>query len=423
MKTTSIKAALLCCAVSFITFSCDKEDTLNELEASSSREVSTEAESRQVVLTEKAAALTSESGESTSDAVTQQWLEVLAGRAVSPTECAPTALNAAIRPYVLQFGEHEWEWYSYLALLNQLYAGYLDNSSQHFGAAGELTDFAAKHKRNLESFWSMANQVALIGQHNSTLLNRDAIAQIYMAFVGAPSATAYKWADEDIELGMKPSQVFQTTPLLSLDGFATTGKRIVIGDGIIKVLNDAGTDSKVAFAGVLAHEWGHQVQFKNFKSWFGVEFNKYPYTAEGTRLMELEADVLTGYYLTHKRGATYNWKDAAQFLQLFYNIGDCSFTSEGHHGTPNQRMAAARLGWVIAKVTYPVGHILTADEVHALFNAAFNDILANTIESTDVYASLKSADLKNMYTKILGYEEELTAIASGALDQSSIENL
>ena len=60
-----------------------------------------------------------------------------------------------------------------------------------------------------------------------------------------------------------------------------------------------------------------------------------------TRYTELMADAYSAYYLTHKRGAAMNRHRVAGFLEVFYQIGDCAYTNNGHHGTPNQRMNAA----------------------------------------------------------------------------------
>lgn len=52
------------------------------------------------------------------------------------------------------------------------------------------------------------------------------------------------------------------------------------------------------------------------------------------------ADAMSASFLTHKRGAAMNRKRVEQFLEVFFQIGDCAFDNPGHHGTPNQRMAA-----------------------------------------------------------------------------------
>ena len=75
------------------------------------------------------------------------------------------------------------------------------------------------------------------------------------------------------------------------------------------------------------------------------------------------------------------------------------------------------------QVTFPKGNILSADELHSLYLAGYKDIIANTIESTEAYASLKSAHLKNIYTSVLKYEKELNGIAAGKMNKQKIENL
>jgi hypothetical protein len=70
------------------------------------------------------------------------------------------------------------------------------------------------------------------------------------------------------------------------------------------------------------------------------------------------------------------WKRVKQFLQVFFNIGDCSFTSTNHHGTPTQRMAAAQWGYSLADNAHKQGHILTAEAFAALFDAQLPYLVA-----------------------------------------------
>ena len=84
---------------------------------------------------------------------------------------------------------------------------------------------------------------------------------------------------------------------------------------------------------------------------------------------------MAAYYMTHKRGATYNWKRVEQFFTLFFQIGDCGFDSDGHHGTPLQRMAAAQLGYETANQTQKQGHIMSPQELHEIFVASLSNLL------------------------------------------------
>ncbi|WP_303311962.1 hypothetical protein [Hymenobacter sp. BT730] len=420
MKLKSFTLALICGGLGFATVSCDKE----EVAATANPKTGLKAgATSQMVIGEgnlklDKTTLAASKFDCSFGAFGNAVLDPSLANAVVKSPCGPTPFNYALSPYVAQFGDLEWEWYDLMATIAQYYT-YFDTSAQYFGADGSLTNFADKHKRNLESFWNMPGEITLKGQHTKTLQNRDAIAAVYINATTATTAEAYENADYLIENVIKPSTAFQNSPLLSLDGFATTGKMIVIGDGIVQIMTDAGVDRNVTFAGILGHEWAHQVQFKNYTQWYGPRVN----TAEQTRKTELEADVFSSYYLTHKRGATYNWKSAAEFFELFYNIGDCSFTSTGHHGTPNQRLAASRLGWIIAQEVKPMGHILSANDMHSLFMAALNNIIENKIDSSAAFASLKDAQLKAVYGNVLQHEKELKSIMNGELSQEAIENL
>ncbi|ARS34752.1 hypothetical protein CA264_04455 [Pontibacter actiniarum] len=412
--------ALLCGGVGFLTVSCDKEDAgaLVEPQAGFKSASATNLVAGEGNFRIDASALASAKFDCSYDAFSKGLLATYGSDAVEPSACGTTPFNSSITPYARQFGALEWEWYDLMTQLNQLYM-YVDASNQSFGVDGHLTNYAAKHKRNLESFWNMPGEITLKGQHTSTLQNRDAIAAVYLNFTTLNEAQAYGNADYLIANVIEPSEAFKTSPLLSFDGFATTGDLIVIGDGIVQVMTDAGVDEKVTFAGILAHEWGHQVQFNNYTKWYGQRVS----TPEATRKTELEADVFSSYYMTHKRGATYNWKRAAEFFELFYNIGDCSFTSAGHHGTPNQRLAASRLGWIIAQETQPMGHVLTADELHTIFMAALNSVIDNKIDSSEALANLSTPQMKAVYGKVLNHKAELQQIASGAIEQSQVKNL
>jgi hypothetical protein len=297
-----------------------------------------------------------------------------AGEAVAPGECSATHFDKVVSGYLSEFGSFESEMYPEYATVNQLSAIF-DRSTQYFGANGEYTKLVTKQQRKLESFWNMPAQVRINGQHNSTMNDRDKIASVYITFSNATPEAAYEVADQLIAINNE-STVFIETPLISFDAFATTSKLIVLGDGLIHALKQAGVDDDIAVEGVISHEWGHQVQFINSKKWYGFTADERPQTAEVTRQMELEADFFSAYFLTHKHGGTYNWKKVAEFSELFFNIGDCDFTNTGHHGTPRQRLAAAALGYITALQTTPKGHILTPSQLHEIFMKRLKSLVA-----------------------------------------------
>jgi len=88
--------------------------------------------------------------------------------------------------------------------------------------------------------------------------------------------------------------------------------------------------SGASVVAIMAHEFGHLAQFKQgFR-----ETGKRP---------ELHADFMAGWYL-NLRGR-YAWTNLMPTLKVFYEIGDYQFNSPGHHGTPQERLAAAQAGF------------------------------------------------------------------------------
>lgn len=292
--------------------------------------------------------------------------------AVVPSPCGLTPFDAVISESVSSnIDALGFEWFFDYADMNFFYT-LTDESPQYFGANGEYTNLVKKITRNLELFWDMRNEVSVRGQHNSTLDDKDKIIEILTFWYGFPEPLAAFYADFFVDFINVESTFLVETPLLSFDGFAIAlggllgqGDLIVIGDGIVELLSESGVEDKVVWNGIMAHEWAHHIQFNNFPVWYpdGAADNE----PEATRTTELEADYFTGYYLTHKRGGTYNWKRVEDFLELFFNIGDCGFTSSGHHGTPIQRLRAAYKGFELAKEAQVNGHILPEDEVHSRF--------------------------------------------------------
>ena len=305
--------------------------------------------------------------------------------AVVPSECRFTPFDVAIsESYFSNIDELGEEWRRDYADLNFYYT-LTDESTQYFGSEGQYTNLVKKITRKLEGFWNMRNEVDVRGQHNATLDDEEKIVGILTFWYGFPQDLAESYADYFVNFINVNSTFLIESPFVSLDGFAIhldglfdQGDIIVIGDGLVELATDAGVEDKVVWNGIMAHEWAHQIQFNNQGTWSypGVDLTD---PAEDTRSTELEADFFTGYYLTHKRGGTYNWKRVSEFLELFFNIGDCSFTSSGHHGTPLQRMEAARLGYELAKSAKKNGHILSENHVHDIFVSSLSRIVGEPV--------------------------------------------
>lgn len=258
-------------------------------------------------------------------------------------------------------------------IINQIAAYGEDKNTDYFGANGEYTNYVKNRVRSLEKFWDMPDLVTVNGQHIETLEDLDFIRSVYENYSTA--------TEEEITEILAIAETFNSAsdqipenPFYAADGFATFDRFIIVGDGIVTLLEDTGLDPKVIWSSILAHEWGHQIQFLNFGTW-AYPLPAFAGTPESTRMTELEADFITGYYLTHKRGATYNWKRVEDFLTAFFNIGDCGFESPGHHGTPLERLAAARAGYDLANSAKKKGKILSQQAVHDAFLSALGDIL------------------------------------------------
>ena len=248
-------------------------------------------------------------------------------------------------------------------------------NADSFGVNGEYTAYVNNRVRSLEKFWDMADLIQVRGQHSSTLEDLDFIRLVYENYSTAPPEVIDYLLTIAEEFNNGSDQIPEN-PFYASDGFATFTGFIVIGDGIVDMLAEVGLDPKVVWSSILAHEWAHQIQFANLGI-FSYPIPPFNGTAESTRMTELEADFITGYYLTHKRGGTYNWKRIEDTLRAFFEIGDCGFGSPGHHGTPIQRMEAAEQGFLLAQSEKKKGKISSADVVHEAFIEKFDLIIGD----------------------------------------------
>jgi hypothetical protein len=260
-----------------------------------------------------------------------------------------------------------------------------EDTPQFFGVNGEYTKIMLKTERDTRRFWNIqSSDIQLLAMHGSMLLDKARVARAYQAgftIEGDPidDATAAflaglvhdaVLADPDLRRG--------NHPLFTLNAFALSAPgflpdKIVMGDGILEAYRDMGYDD-VAPQAIYAHEFAHHIQFEN--GYFDDVVPGATTQAELTRYTELMADAYAAYYLTHKRGGTMNKKRVAKFLEVFFAIGDCAFANPGHHGTPNQRMRAARFGFQVADEAQKKGHILTSEQFHERFVAVYPQLVA-----------------------------------------------
>ena len=271
---------------------------------------------------------------------------------------------------------------TYEALLFQTNA-----TPQYFGYNGEYNQRMAKTERDVKRFWDIkSDDIQVLAMHGTVLSDPSRTVPTYKSdvFLGLDDATAQTWASEVQNVMLtEPLVNGGNHPLFTFNAFAISAPelgipdKIVMGDGILDGYKAVGFDD-VALPAVFAHEFGHHIQFE--RGYFDeLPPGSDPSTVDGaelTRYTELMADAFSAYYLTHSRGAAMNRKRVEQFLQVFFQIGDCQFTSSGHHGTPIQRMRAAQFGFDVADQAHKQGHILTADQLHTLFVANYTTFVA-----------------------------------------------
>jgi hypothetical protein len=256
---------------------------------------------------------------------------------------------------------------------------------QTFGSKGEYTQVVTKTFKDLKRFWNIETADMIVsGAHGRTLADAGKISNTLKVLFGFDQSTADMFGEyvsgivktnPPYRAGNHPIFTFNAVAIPTVDDIPTIGTiahKILMGDGIMDAYAALGYND-VAPQAILAHEFGHQVQLQ--KGLF-EDVN----SPEATRRTELMADAFSAYYLSHARGAAMQWKRVQQFLQVFFDIGDCAFDNVNHHGTPTQRMQAAQWGYHLANNAQKQGHILSGEAFAALFDAALPGIVEKPIK-------------------------------------------
>lgn len=232
-----------------------------------------------------------------------------------------------------------------------------------------------------QRFWDVKlNDVKLMGMDGSAFSDVNRVTRVVQVLYGVGPADATDIARDIITI-VKSDAALENgnNPIFTLNAFAFSAEgetdpvirkvsdRVVYGDGINKALKAVGLN-KVGPKAVLSHEMAHHVQYENNS--FGDDQG----TPEGTRRTELMADAFATYFGTHKKGLGLNPSQILKFQDSFYTVGDCSYTSNGHHGTPNQRRAAA--SWGAANVAFgdPV-KVIKSKNLENKFNKVLPQLL------------------------------------------------
>lgn len=293
----------------------------------------------------------------------------------SDYECSPTEIDAYVNNSVAGWNDDDFLLFNYFGNVAFDAAYVYDNTDggQYYGSSGQFTNPVNRTFKDLLRFWDIQNDILLRDAHGNVYKNTTVVTNVLILY-GYPDADAAAIADLLKTVFGSSDFFYYNHPLLTFNAFSApadpyfnTPKKVVMGDGIMQAYKDLGYGD-VAPQAILAHEYGHQVQFAN-----NVDFGNSP---EGTRRTELMADAFSAYYLTNKRGAALNWKRVKEFLTVFFDIGDCQFDNPGHHGTPNQRMKAAMFGYQLATDAQKQGKIIASADFIALFDAALPNIVA-----------------------------------------------
>src|SRR5215207_1339265 len=202
---------------------------------------------------------------------------------------------------------------------------------QTYGYNGQFTNVVLNTERDVKSFWDIkSDDIQVVAMHGSMLLDQKRVAKTYVLLGFSPTvAAAYAKTIYDA-LSASKTMNGGNFAFFTFNAFAmsTSGvpDKIVMGDGILESYAAVGFGD-VAPQAIFAHEFAHHIQYEN------GYFNDFPsprYSeAEQTRYTELMADAYAAYYLTHSRGAAMNQKRVEQFHEVFFQIGDCSFKSDG----------------------------------------------------------------------------------------------
>jgi len=228
-----------------------------------------------------------------------------------------------------------------------------------------------------------------MAMHGDMLLDAGRIARTLSAMVElgeiAPMTQAQIQAEaQRIASFMQTQGDFYDNPLWTLNAYAFSGEdetdpelralpdKLVFGDGILEAYDAIGLGD-VGPRVIMAHEFAHHVQFE-----LGVFDTGPSDPAEATRRTELMADAMAAYYGVHKKGLALNKKRVVDAVLSFYTVGDCQFTSPGHHGTPLQRQRAATWGADLAAAAQPKSYVLPAERFVELFDAALPRIVSGS---------------------------------------------
>ena len=252
---------------------------------------------------------------------------------------------------------------------------------QYYGYTGAFTDKMVRLEKSVKGFFDIPSEdIQVLAMHGTVLREAGRMKRTYEE-LGVPSDVAASWAatvrasllaSKTMRGGNWALWTFNAVSFRTDDN--SLPPKIVMGDGILEGYAAIGYGD-VAPGSVFAHEYAHQIQFeRGYFDDLGPEATD----PERTRYTELMADAYSAYYMTHIGGAQANPNRVRDFLQVYFQIGDCAFGSAGHHGTPNQRLAAATYGFRLADEDLRLygGRIRSTESFHDRFVRKYPELIA-----------------------------------------------
>ena len=263
--------------------------------------------------------------------------------------------------------------------LPSLDAMFFGTSADPAYALGLHAHDLSKAMGRLRSFWDeQLPDVQLVAMHGTMLTDPARVSRIAVGYLGLTQADADAYA-QVVSSYVRQSAAFDGGNWFGFSlGAFTVGaglfpgldqNKIVIGDGLLMANDAVGYDDVVAQF-VLGHEFTHAVQIAD-----GF-YATLPARPEGTMYLELQADAGSAYFNSHPRGMSMQAKRIAEFAATAYAAGDCNFTSTNHHGTPNQRRAAALWGAQLQEGMRPKSRILGFQAFSAAYAQAYPALTA-----------------------------------------------
>jgi hypothetical protein len=309
-------------------------------------------------------------------------------RAIDPTQyqCAPTHLDAYVDGLLAHVDFADLFFLATTGALDlPTYDAILFGSSgdDRYALQRDYRNELTRSFRAAQSFWDTdGSDIQLMAMHGAVMRDETRMTRTLAVLYGAPESAVAGLASliREVVAG-DPGLQDGESPLFTLNAFAFSAAgetdpafaglpdKLVFGDGILAALGAIGVGD-VGPRAVLGHEYAHHVQYD--KGLFAS-----PLTGpEATRRTELMADAFGTYFVTHKRGLALNAARVLEAEQSFYEVGDCSFTSAGHHGTPNQRLRASTWGWSVADDAQKQGQVLPSLTLDARFEAVLPELVA-----------------------------------------------